>query len=261
MTVPDGYTTAMRSLWSGADYRPLSSLLAPAARDLVDAVVPSRTEQVLDVAAGTGSAALELRGRGAAVLATDLAPRMVELGRERTAGTGIVWLEGDAEDLPLPDGVADVVVSSFGMIFAPRPEVVLAELRRVLVPGGRLGFTAWTPDGFMGRMSAVMRTHTGAPPGVADPLDWGRPEAVERRLSGFTGIRIAERGLPWHFDSPAAMTTFLRTHSPAHAAAAAGLGERATAMFDDIEALAGAPDRPVRLDAGYLVVDATLPSR
>lgn len=80
----------MRSLWGGADYRPLAARLAPASRDLVDAVAPGGTEQVLDVAAGTGTAALMLRERGAAVLATDLAPRMVELGRERTAGTGIV---------------------------------------------------------------------------------------------------------------------------------------------------------------------------
>ncbi|GAA1386739.1 class I SAM-dependent methyltransferase [Pseudonocardia kongjuensis] len=261
VTDPDGYTTAMRSLWGGADYRPLAARLAPASRALVDTVAPGDTEQVLDVAAGTGTAALMLRERGAAVLATDLAPRMVELGRERTAGTGIVWLEADAEDLPLPDGSADVVVSSFGLIFAPRPETALAELRRVLAPGGRLAFTAWTPDGFMGRMTTAMRAHTGTPPGVADPLDWGVPDTARRRLAGFAGIRISAHRLPWHFDSPAAMTTFLRRHSPAHAAAAAGLGGRASAMFDDVEALAGPADRPVRLDAEFLVVDATAPTR
>ncbi|MFP5019585.1 class I SAM-dependent methyltransferase [Pseudonocardia phyllosphaerae] len=260
MTEPAEFRDRMRRVWGGADYPALAERLAPAAHDLVDALAPGPADRVLDVAAGTGSAAALARERGAAVVATDLAPRMVELGRAATAGTGVVWLEADAEALPLPDGAAEVVQSSFGLIFAPRPEVALAEARRVLVPGGRLGFTAWTPDGFMGRMTAAMLPHTGAPPGLPDQMDWARPDVVRDRLTaaGFGEVTLTERALPWHFDSPADMTAFFRAHSPAHAAAAAGLGEeRAAAMFADIEAMTGPPGEPVRLDAAYLVVTAT----
>ncbi|MEJ8280984.1 class I SAM-dependent methyltransferase [Pseudonocardia spirodelae] len=254
----DAYLETMRRLWAAADYPALAERLAPAAVAVVDAVGAGPGDQVLDVAAGTGTAATAAHARGAAVLATDLAPRMVELGRTATRGSGICWLEADAGALPLPPASFDVVLSSFGAIFAPRPDAVVAEVRRVLAPGGRFGFTAWTPHGFMGRMTLAMRAHTGTPEGTADPLDWGEPGIVRERLAGFADVRIEHRTLPWHFDSPARMTRFFRDHSPAHAATAAGLGDRADAMFADVEALAGPSDAPVRLEAEYLVVIAII---
>jgi SAM-dependent methyltransferase len=254
-----GYTDAVRGMWGDADYPALADRFAPAAHDLVDALAPGPHDQVLDVAAGTGSAAALARERGAAVLATDLSPRMVALGRGRTAGSGVVWLEADVEDLPLPPACADIALSSFGLIFAPRPAVALAQVRRALTPAGRFGLTAWTPDGFMGRMTRVMRRHSPAPPGLADPLDWGRPEKVRDRLAAFTDVGVVTRTLPWHFDSPAAMTAFLLAHSPVHAAAAAGLGgDRAAEMFTEVEEMTGPAGRPVRLDAEFLVATATV---
>lgn len=259
MTDTSGYADAMRGMWGGADYPALAERFAPAAHDLVDALAPGPHDQVLDIAAGTGSAAVLARERGAAVLATDLSPRMVALGRDRTAGSGVVWAEADAEDLPLPPACVDVVLSSFGLIFAPHPEVVLAQARRVLTPSGRLGLTAWTPDGSMGRMTRVMRRYVPAPPGLAEPLDWGRPEVLHDRLAAFTDVRVVTRTLPWQFDSPAAMTAFLLAHSPVHAAAAAGLGgDRAAEMFTELEEMTGPAGRPVRLDAEFLVATATV---
>lgn len=106
-------------------------------------------ERVVDVACGTGNAAIPAAAAGARVTGVDLAPEMLQIARACTeeAGVAVDWVEGDAEALPLPDGHADVVVSTFGCMFAPRHEVVADELARVLAPGGRLGLCAWTPDG------------------------------------------------------------------------------------------------------------------
>jgi SAM-dependent methyltransferase len=162
----------------------------------------------------------------------------------------------------VPDGSFDVAVSSFGLIFAPRPANALAELRRVLVPGGRLAFTAWTSDGVMARMTREMGRFM--PPPSADlgpgpnPFVWGEPDEVAPLLSaqGFDDVRTEAAALPWSFPDPAAMTAFFRAHSPAHAAAARGAGERADEMFAAVEAVFSPDGGPVETSAEYLVVTA-----
>jgi SAM-dependent methyltransferase len=248
-------TAAMRRVWGLGDYAGLAERLDPAAEALAALVT---TGPVLDVAAGTGNVAVRAAAAGHAVTAADLSPRMVELGRARTAGTAVEWVEADAAALPFPDGAFGTVLSAFGMIFAPDPAAALAQVRRVLVPGGRLAFSAWTADGWMARMTEAMRRWIPPAAGVADVLDWGRPDVVRGWLeaAGFTGVALTPAALPWHFDSPAAMTAFLREHSPTHVAAAAGLGDAAPEMFAAVEATAGEPDRPVRIEAEYLLVSA-----
>src|SRR5919199_5806028 len=147
---------AAAQLWGSADYSGLAQRLEPAADALVDAAVPQPGEHVLDAAAGTGNVAIRAAARGAQVIAADIAPRMVQLGRERTGPT-VEWIEADVEDLPLSDDSVDVVLSAFGVIFAPRPEVALAQLRRVLKPGGRLAVTAWTADGYIAQRAAIIK--------------------------------------------------------------------------------------------------------
>ncbi|MGH3754459.1 MAG: class I SAM-dependent methyltransferase [Pseudonocardiaceae bacterium] len=214
------YIAGMRELWGLADYGAIAERLAPAAAALVGAAAPAVGRQVLDLAAGPGTVALLAAEQGAHVTACDLSPRMVELGRQATtaAGLAVDWHEADAEALPLADGSFDIVLSSFGLIFVPRPAVALAELRRVLVAGGLVGFTAWTPDGFMGAMTKLMRHWLPPQPGIADVMDWGRATVVHERLTaaGLTPVRTQRHTLPWRFDSPPAMTEFLLTHSPVH---------------------------------------------
>lgn len=221
--------------------------------------MPAGPVRVLDLAAGTGNVAASAAARGATVTAVDLSPRMVELGRSRTAAQGVEWHEAHAEDLPFPDDSFDVVLSAFGMIFAPRPSVALAQARRVLAPGGVLAFTSWTPDGFMGAMTATMRRWLPQPAGVADVLGWGREPVVLdwTTRAGFPVMTVDIAAVPWHFDSPAAMTAFLLEHSPTHAASAAGLGEQSGPMFDAVEGLAGPAGRPVRIEAEYLLITAS----
>jgi len=253
------YTARMRAMWGEGDYTGLAGRLAPAAAELVETLAPGPGARVLDLAAGTGNVAILAAARGAHVIAVDLAPRMVEIGRARTGGLPVEWLEADAERLPLPDGSLDAVLSAFGVICAPRPDVALAEARRVLEPGGTLTLAAWPPDGFIGEMTTLMRRWLPIPPGIADTLDWAREPVVTGWLSaaGFGGVTLRRETLPWHFDSPAAMTRFFLDHSPAHRAARAALGEAAAEMVATVQELAGPPDEPVRIEAGYAVVTAT----
>ena len=139
-----------KAVWSLGDYRPIARLLEPAAHELVQACRIGAGQDVLDVAAGNGNCALAAARRGAWVVASDLTPALVQLGRARTqaAGLAIGWVEADAEQLPFAAGRFDCVTSVFGAMFAPRPEVVAAELFRILRSGGILGMANWTPKSF-----------------------------------------------------------------------------------------------------------------
>ncbi len=248
----DDRRAATAKHWGLADYSGLARRLEPAADALVNAVAPKPGDRVLDVAAGTGNVAVRAVARGAQVTACDIAPRMVQLGRERT-GPEVQWFEADVENLPLPDATLDVALSAFGLIFAPRPEVALAQLRRVLVPGGRLALTAWTADGCIAERARIVKEFVPPDPAAPDTLSWGDPEILAHRLAtGFTDVCIERRSLPWHFDSGPALTAFLQAHSPAHVAAMHAAGE----MLAAIERHASPDGGPVRLDAEYLLARA-----
>jgi SAM-dependent methyltransferase len=241
------------ALWGLADYSGLAQLLDPAATALVDATAPGPGDRVLDVAAGTGNVAVRAAARGAQVTACDIAPRMVALGRERT-GPAVEWVEADVEDLPLPDATVDIALSTFGVIFAPHPEVALAQLRRVLVPSGQLGLTAWTVDGWIAERVRIVRDFVPPDPAAPDALSWGDTEVLERRLAAeFTDVRIERRSLPWHFDSAKDFTAFLATHSAAHVAARQAAGDRVDEMVAAIERHASPDGGPVRIEAEYLL--------
>jgi SAM-dependent methyltransferase len=156
-------------------------------------------ETVLDVACGTGVVAVSAARAGAKVRALDLAPTLIERGRENARITGVVvdFVAGDAEALPYEDAFFDVVLSQFGHIFAPRPEVVVAEMLRVLKPGGRVAFTTWPPDHVVGRMFALVGAYMpppppGAPKPAAPPL-WGDPNVVRERLGSRVKDLVFER--------------------------------------------------------------------
>jgi len=260
--------TATDDLWGTVDYGPLGERLAPAGRHLIEVVAPGPGDRLLDVAAGRGPMAEAAAARGATVTAVDGSPVMVAAGRARLAALGdaVTWRVGDLAALPVPDGSVDVAVSSFGLIFASSPADALSELRRVLAPGGRLAFTAWTGDGVMARMTREMGRYMPPPPPDAvpgpNPFAWGDAGEVARLLSagGFDDVRTEAAGLPWSFPDPAAMTAFLRAHSPAHVAAARGAGERADEMFAAVEAVFSPDGGPVDTSAEYLVVTARRPA-
>ena len=185
-----------REMWSS--FAPTAILTTPSAAHLVEFAGVQPGERVLDVGCGTGVVAITAARAGANVSALDLTPALLEHAREneQIAGTAkIDWTEGDAEKLPYPDASFDVVLSQFGHMFAPRPDVALAEMRRVLKPGGRIAFATWPPEHFVGRMFAFIGRNSPPPPaGASPPPQWGNPGIVTERLGPHFEAPFFDRG-------------------------------------------------------------------
>lgn len=176
-----------RKMWASGDYPSMvETFLLPLGPRLVEACGIGPGMRVLDVAAGTGNAAIPAAERGAEVTAGDLTPELFEAGRERAAAARVEvdWVEADAERLPFEDGSFDVVISSIGAMFAPHHEAVADELVRVCRPGGTIGMLNWTPEGMIGSLFRLMGPFAPAPPpGAQPPPLWGSEEHV-RELFG-----------------------------------------------------------------------------
>jgi SAM-dependent methyltransferase len=180
----DTFKAQQRQMW--ASFTPTQMFTTPVAGQLVKFAQIADGERVLDVATGTGVVAITAARAGARVHGLDLTPALLDHAREnaRIAGVEVEWQEADAERLPYPDSSFDVVVSQFGHMFAPRPDVVVAEMRRVLKPTGRIAFATFPPEHYVGRMFALMTPHAPPPPaGVAPPPAWGNPAVVAERLA------------------------------------------------------------------------------
>jgi SAM-dependent methyltransferase len=178
------FKTRQREMW--ASFTPTALFTTPVAGQLVKFAGVAAGEEVLDVGTGTGVVAVSAARRGANVKGLDLSPVLLEQAtlNARIAGVSVEWREGDAEQLPYPDHSFDVVLSEFGHMFAPRPEVAIAEMRRVLRPAGRIAFATWPPEHFVGRLFAFIARHSPPPPpGAAAPPGWGNPVIVAERLA------------------------------------------------------------------------------
>ncbi|HWK29355.1 MAG TPA: class I SAM-dependent methyltransferase [Solirubrobacter sp.] len=175
----------------------VDTFLTPLGEQLVAACGIGAGVAVLDVAAGSGNASLPAAGTGAHVTASDLTPELLQAGSERAraAGVALEWVTADAEHLPFGDEAFDVVVSSIGVMFAPRHEVVADELVRVCRPGGTVGLLSWTPEGMLGAFFRAMGPFSPAPPPGAKPAPlWGS----EGHLRGLFGDRVEWRSLERH---------------------------------------------------------------
>ena len=170
--------TKHAAMWASGDYPGMvDTFLTPLGPRLVDALGIGPGTRVLDVAAGTGSSALPATRRGAEVIATDLTPELLDVGRAAAAaedldpstGSGhrLTWQTADAEALPYDDGDFDIVISAIGVMFAPHHQQAADELVRVCRPGGTIGVLSWTPEGFIGQMFATMKPYAPPPPSAA----------------------------------------------------------------------------------------------
>ena len=186
-----------REMW--ASFGPTALFTTPVAGHVVRFAGIAAGQTVLDVGTGTGVLAITAARLGAKVHGLDLTPELIEQARENAAIArlpDIVWKQGDAEELPYPDASIDVVLSQFGHMFAPRPDVAVAEMRRVLKPGGRIAFATWPPEHLVGRIFAfVGRNSPPPPPGAAPPAQWGIPALVAERLGDRFGAPFFERGV------------------------------------------------------------------
>jgi SAM-dependent methyltransferase len=168
-----------------AYFAPLEQVTIPAAAKLVKFARVSPGQLVLDVCCGTGVVAITAARRGAEATGIDFTPELLARAHEnsRIARTAVDWHDGDVETLPFPDNTFDVVLSQFGHMFAPRPEVAVREMLRVLRPGGTIAFSTWPPELYVGRMFALAARYLPpAPPGVAPPPLWGDVNTIRERL-------------------------------------------------------------------------------
>jgi len=257
-----------RGMWALGDYGAVAREVIPELGSrLVTACGIGSADRVLDVAAGTGNAAIPAALAGARVTATDLTPELLDAGRRDAAARGAMlrWQVGDAEELPVPDGEFDVVLSCVGLMFAPHHDRAAAEVLRTCRPGGRIGLINWTPEGFVGQLFATMKPYLPSPPpGSQPPPLWGREQHVQELL----GDRVSSLGLTRHvlrvdrFGSPAEFRDFFKSQYGPTVAAYRGIADqpdRVAALDDDLVALAS------RFDLGggameweYLMVLATV---
>jgi SAM-dependent methyltransferase len=164
------------------DYRAVADRLRPAAEQLVGWCSPGAGDLVVDVAAGSGNVARLCADRGADVVAVDLVVEQLLLGRE--PGDGVGWVAGDAHALPVRDGVAAAALSTFGVIYAGRPDDAVRELARVCAPGGRIGLTAWPAGGYQEAAATALRDALGQDAGGHDHIAvWGTADRVAARLA------------------------------------------------------------------------------
>jgi len=181
-----------RAMWALGDYPAVAAEVIPdLGAVLVEACGVRAGQRVLDVAAGSGNAAIPAALAGADVVAADLTPEMFDAGRRAAAARGaeLEWREADAEKLPFSDGEFDVVLSCVGVMFAPHHQDVAEELLRVCRPGGTIGLISWTPGGFVGQMFAVMKPYVAPPPaGAQPPLLWGD----DAHVRGLFGDRVTD---------------------------------------------------------------------
>lgn len=233
---------SMRSAWMAGDFGKIAATSAVIAAEFVDRLPVQSGARVLDVACGTGNTAIPLARRGAQVTGVDIAPNLLVQARERAAdeGLSISFDEGDAEQLSYPDASFDMVITMFGAMFAPRPELVAAEFSRVLRPGGLLAMANWTPASFAGQMFTVMSKHVPPPPGVPPPVLWGDEAIIRQRLARrFDPIEaepiLIEMDLPF---APAGAVAFFRQYFGPTQAAFSRLDEAGqNALAADLEAL------------------------
>lgn len=165
-------------------FSPLEAVTTPAAATLVEFAKIKPNQHVLDCACGTGVVAITAARKQAKVNALDLAPALLVHAKENAAlaQVEIEFSEGDVEALPFANDTFDIVLSQFGHMFAPRPEVTISEMLRVLKPGGTIAFSTWPPDHFVSKLFTLTAKYSPPPPGVAAPQDWGTPEIVKARL-------------------------------------------------------------------------------
>ena len=190
------FKAVQREGWS--HFGPLAIFTTPAAARIVRFARITAGQRVLDVGSGTGVTAITAARLGANVMGTDLTPELLAQAAEnsRVSHVDVEWRVADVEALPFGDAQFDVVISQFGHMFAPRPDVAVTEMLRVLKPGGTIAFSTWPPDHFTGRMFALTARYAPPPPpGAMSPVLWGEPGVVRERLGDRVRDLVFERDM------------------------------------------------------------------
>jgi SAM-dependent methyltransferase len=192
-------------MWSSGDYAVIGATLQIVGELLNEAADVRATDRILDVAAGNGNATLAAARRFGQVTSTDYVPDLLERGRQRATAEGftnVTFEVADAEALPYADSSFDVVLSTFGVMFAPNHERAAAELIRVCRPGGRIGLANWTPASFVGQLLRLVATYVPPPADVRSPVVWGSDAHIRALFPDVSRIVHTSRMFVFRYRSP-----------------------------------------------------------
>ena len=227
-----------QATWAAGDFGIIGTTLQIVGETLCEAVDLRSGSRVLDVAAGNGNCSLAAARRWCDVTSTDYVPALLEDGRRRAEGDRLPmkFQVADAEALPFDDNSFDVLLSSFGVMFAPDHEKTASELLRVCRSGGRIALANWTPRGFIGQMFVVVGRHLPAPAGVTPPSKWGTDEHLQHLVgAGAASIHSTPRDFNFRYKSPEHFIDVFRTwYGPVHKAFGALAPEKQQALHEDL---------------------------
>jgi SAM-dependent methyltransferase len=232
--------TKQQAMWASGDFAIVGTTLQIVGELVCEAVDLRAGERVLDVAAGNGNVTLAAARRFAVVTSTDYVPALLEGGRRRAEAEGaeVTFKVADAEALPFPGESFDVVLSTFGVMFAPDHEQAARELMRVCRRGGRIGLACWTPGGFLGDLFRVVGAYVPPVPGVQSPLLWGTDAHIQNLFKGASTIRHTVQQFAFRYLSPEHFIDVFRSYyGPVHKAFAALDAGRQAALEADMMAL------------------------
>jgi ubiquinone/menaquinone biosynthesis C-methylase UbiE len=238
--------TRQQAMWASGDFAVIGTTLQIVGETLCEAVDLRAGERVLDVAAGNGNATLAAARRFADVTSTDYVPALLDGGRRRAEAEGLAvrFETADAENLPYQDASFDVVLSTFGVMFAPDHQKSARELMRVCRPGGRIGLACWTPTGFLGDLFRTVAKHVPPVPGVQSPLLWGTDAHVRTLFEGAATVTNTPRHFAFRYKSAEHFVDVFRTfYGPVHKAFAGLDATGQAALETDLLAMLRKADR------------------
>ncbi len=257
--------TKQQATWASGDFAVIGTTLQIVGETLCETVDLRAGERVLDVACGNGNATLAAARRFAHVTGADYVPELLAKARMRADAESlpVELVEADAEALPFADASFDVVLSTFGVMFAPDHATTASELARVCRPGGRIGLANWTPDGFIGELFGVVGRHVPPPPGLTPPSMWGKREHLAAIFGdAVSSIAVTRKDFAFRYESAAHFIDVFRSFYGPTLKAFAALDEKGrAALTKDMEALLARWDRgggrSLVVPATYLEVVAT----
>jgi SAM-dependent methyltransferase len=256
----DQFKDRARATWAAGNFDEIAQRIPGVGRKLVELSDIGPGMDVLDVACGTGNATIPAAVAGGRCVGVDLTPELFEAARMHAAEAGVEidWVQGDAEALPFKDESFDRVISTFGVMFAPRHEVAAAELARVVRPGGQIGLACWTPTGLIGEMFKLIGSRMPSPPSYAKPpILWGTEDHVRSLLEPHgLELRFELDVAAWHGktveDLVARMETYFGPWKMAQAALGADWPPLRAKLYELYESYSEPADDGIRADGSYL---------